>query len=434
MDVALYEGETLNITAEISRYSDSEKETMIDKYRKAAEKKAMICPFCHEELRLRAGEIRDIHFAHLKGKSCQGAEAYDTYHNQTKRENKKHTVIKEIIYNELKGQELIRPDLKVEYGYKEKAEEKWKHYPDIYLNKNGREFAVSVITNVHEIGDEKIVKTINKRNKYFKEKGLESIWFVEDRELADDYEHRVLHLWEAEYGLAIKTEEDYKWDKLLKELSEEFPGQNIPRLFGYRANGAMNQDVRSLYYVHSIGDEITFSVYRLILDQMQSPFRGFALTEGYRMNISQALIIRDEILLSDKDQEDMNRLEFANQVLFQIEALKAEAALRRQANEVRYGQQTREEYYGSTVQETIAEVAGAYMTVDIDVVEYVSKLKYLSLSPQEAESLFYYLKVHRRELEDYGLTLTEVKKWVRFALGKISEPKIREWLVEIEVL
>ncbi|MNI78318.1 hypothetical protein D3C73_1346850 [compost metagenome] len=51
--------------------------------------------------------------------------------------------------------------------------------------------------------------------------------------------------------MAIKTEEDYKWDKLLKELSEEFPGQNIPRLFGYRANGAMNQDVRSLYYVHS---------------------------------------------------------------------------------------------------------------------------------------------------------------------------------------
>lgn len=39
MDVALYEGKTLNITAEISRYNDSEKNRMIDKYRKAAEKK-----------------------------------------------------------------------------------------------------------------------------------------------------------------------------------------------------------------------------------------------------------------------------------------------------------------------------------------------------------------------------------------------------------
>lgn len=434
MDVALYEGEELNITVEMSRYSDSEKERVIDKYRKAAEKKAMFCPFCHEELRLRAGEINGIHFAHLKGKSCQEAEAYDTYHNQTKRENKKHSVIKEIIYNELKGQELIRPDLKVEYGYKQKAEEKWKHYPDIYLNKNGREFAVSVITNVHEIGDEKIVKTINKRNKYFKEKGLESIWFVEDRELSDDYEHRVLHLWEAEYGLAIKTEEDYKWDKLLKDLSEEFPGHNIPRLFGYRAHGTMNLEVRSLYYVHSIGDGITFSVYRLILDQMKSPFRGFALTEGYRMNISKALIVRDEILLSDKELEDKNRLEFANQVLLKIEALKAEEALRRQVNEIRYEEQARNVYFASTVQETIAEVAPAYMTVDIDVVEYVSKLKYLSLSPQEAEALFYYLKVHKSELEDYGLTLTEVKKWVRYALGKINEQKIRKWLVEIEVL
>ncbi|ASA20083.1 competence protein CoiA family protein [Paenibacillus donghaensis] len=434
MDVALYEGEILNITAEISRYSEVEKERMIDKYRKAAEKKAMLCPYCHEELRLRAGEIRDIHFAHLKGMSCQESEAYDTYHKQTKRENKKHSVIKEIIYNELKGQELIRPDLKVEYGYKEKAEEKWKHYPDIYLNKNGREFAVSVITNVHEIGDEKFVKTINKRNKYFTDKGLESIWFVEDRELADDYEHRVLHLWEAEYGLAIKTEEDYKWDELLKELREQFPGYTIPRLFGYRAHGPMNHDVRSLYYVHSIGDEITFSVYRLILDQMRSPFRAFALTKGYRMNISQALIVRDEILLSDKDQEDGNRLEFANRVLYQIEALEAADAVRRESNETRNEQQAREEYLASIAQETLEEVAEAHFTVEIDVVEYISKLKYLSLSPQESEALFYFLKLHRRELEDYGLTLLDVKKWVRYALGKINDPKIRMWLVEIEDL
>lgn len=422
MDVALYEGKILNITTEISRYSDVEKDSVIDKYRKAAEKKAMSCPFCYEELRLRAGEIRDIHFAHLKGKTCQGAEAYDTYYNQTRRENKKHSVIKEIIYNELKGQELTRPDLKVEYGYKEKAEEKWKHYPDIYLNKNGREFAVSVITNVHEIGDEKVVKTISKRNKYFKDKGLESIWFVEDRELADDYEHRVLHLWEAEYGLAIKTEEDYKWDKLLKELNEEFPGKNIPYLFGYRAHGTMSQDVRSLYYVHSIGDEITFSVYRLILDQMKSPFRGFVLTKGYQMNISQALIVRDEILLSDEEREDRDRLEFANQVLFEIEALKEELALRRQTDE----------YCASTNQEIMIEEDRVHMSIDIDVVEYVSRLKYLSLSPKETKMLFYYLKVHRNELEDYGLTLPEVKKWVKYAMGKISEPKIREWLVEIE--
>ena len=29
-----------------------------------------------------------------------------------------------------------------------------------------------------------------------------------------------------------KTEEDYKWDESLKDLSEEFPGFNIPGLLG----------------------------------------------------------------------------------------------------------------------------------------------------------------------------------------------------------
>lgn len=343
-------------------------------------------------------------------------------------------MIKEIIYNELKGQELIRPDLKVEYGYKEKAKEKWKHYPDIYLNKNGREFAVSVITNVQEIGDDKVVKTINKRNKYFADKGLECIWFVEDRELADDFEHRVLHLWEAEYSLAIKTEEDNKWDKLLRELSEEFSGYNIPHLFGYRAHGPMKYDVRSLYYVHSFGDEITFSVYRLILDQMRSPFRAFALTSGYQMNITQALIVRDEILLSDKDREDRYRSEFTNQVLNRIEALVAEAALRRESIEVINEKHTREEYFATIAQETFGEVLATQVTIDIDLVEYISKLKYLSLSAQESEALFYFLKVHRKELEDYGLTLLEVKKWVRYALGRINETSIRKWLVEIDDL
>lgn len=114
--------------------------------------------------------------------------------------------------------------------------------------------------------------------------------------------------------------------------------------------------------------------------------------------------------------------------------LKAETALRRRENEVKYDQKVREEYFPSSVQEALAEATAVYEAVDIDIVEYVSKLKYLSLSPNEANSLFYYLKQHKGELEDYGLSLTEVKRWVRYALGKISEPKIRTWLVEIEEL
>ncbi|OZQ59281.1 hypothetical protein CA600_29865 [Paenibacillus sp. VTT E-133280] len=430
MEIACYEKEEINIIEELSRYSESQHEGTIDKYRKAAEKGAMTCPFCHEELRLRAGDIRNIHFAHRKGKTCQQSKAYDTYHNQTKRENKKHSVIMAIIYNELKGQELIRPDLKVEYGYKEYPEEKWKHYPDIYLNKNGREFAVSVITNVHEIGDDKVVKTIIKRNKYFADKGLESIWFVEDRELADDFKHRVLHLWEAEYSLAIKTEEDRLWDKFLEELREEFPEHNIFKLFDYKAHGPMTSDVRSLYYVHSVGDDITFSVHRFILDQKRSPFRAFALSEGYRMNISQALIIRDEILLSDKDREDENRLGFANQVLFQIEKVEAEARLERDL----YGVENEQRIIDEEITVPYRQAATTQFIDYIDVIEYLNKLKYLSLTTQETEAFYYYLKRHNKELANYGLTLLEVKKWARYALGKINEQKIRKWLVEIDDL
>lgn len=433
MDIAMYEGELLNITSELSRYEESEKERVIDKFKKAAEKKAMTCPYCHEQLLLRAGEIRDIHFAHLSGKTCQESKAYDTYNRQTARESQKHTVIKEIIYNELKGQELIRPDLKVEYGYKEKATEKWSQYPDIYVNKNGREFAVSIITNVHQIGDQKVVKAINSRNKYFAGKGLETIWFVEDRELADDYERRVLHLWEAEYGLAIKTEEDHKWDKLLQELYEEFPEYNLYTLFGYKAHGSMKGDVRSLYYVHSVGDEITFSVYRLILDQMRSPFRAFALTKGYRMNISQALVIRDEILLSDKDQEDRNRTEFANQVLLQINTIQREASLRDQHTDGDNEQMEKGYNYSELTRQTIKEAAAttAY-SPDFDVVASITNLKILTIAPYEAECLYWFLKRHKDELGDYGLTWLEVKKWVLYALGRVNDPKIRKWLVDIE--
>lgn len=422
MDIAQYEGTVVNINTELSKSSESDRARTIEKYRRIAEKGAMSCPFCNEKLQLRAGEVREIHFAHLKGKSCQEADAYDTYRNQTQRENKKHSVIKEIIYTELKSQEIIKPDLKVEYGYKEKAAEKWKHYPDIYMNKNGREFAISVITNVHNIGDEKVVKTINKRNRYFEEKGLKSIWFVEDRELADDYEHRVLHLWEAEYDLAIKTEEDQIWDQLINDIVDEFPNEKLLDLFHYKAYGPMDVDVRSLYYVHSTGDEISFSVYRLILDEKQSPYRAFAVTRGYRMHMSNALIVRDEILLSDKQREDADRIDFVNEVARKLE----------QAREVEQAAAKVPELSYKEV--AVTALPKAIEVADIDVLEYMEKLNHLRISESEAKTLFKYMKKHRSDLGDYGLSFADVMRTINYALGKIMDPKIRIWLVDIEYL
>lgn len=41
-------------------------------------------------------------------------------------------------------------------------------------------------------------KLIRKRKKYFEEKGIDVIWFVEDRELSIDLKFRVLFRWESE--------------------------------------------------------------------------------------------------------------------------------------------------------------------------------------------------------------------------------------------
>ena len=66
------------------------------------------------------------------------------------------------------------------------------------MQKGSKEFGISILTNVHQRGDENLVKLIRKRQKYFKEKELDVIWFVEDRELSIDLTHRVFFLWESE--------------------------------------------------------------------------------------------------------------------------------------------------------------------------------------------------------------------------------------------
>lgn len=407
MNVAIYEGNEFNITKELRKHPDAEQKRLIEKYRKFTEKGAMTCPFCNGKLLLRAGQIREIHFAHLPGKTCLISEAYDTYQKQIKRENDKHSVIKEIVYNELKSQEKIKPDLKVEYGYREKAAERWRYYPDIYLNKNGHEFAISIITNVHEIGDNNVVTSINRRNDFFGKKGLQPIWFIEERELAEDFDHRVLHLWEAEFRLAIKTNEDRVWDTLLVELINDFPDISIFELLGYRSYGQMNVDVRSLYYVHSTVNETTFSVYRMILDEDRSPYRAFAVSKGYRVNLSDALIVRDEILLSDKNKEEKNRDEFVREVSSKI---------------LEFRERSTTNVLDSLLQESF------------DVIEIFKKLKSATISATEAEGLYHYLKLHRQDLDDYGVRYVDLLSGVRHALGKISDTEIRKWLVEIEYL
>lgn len=120
-----------------------------------------------------------------------------------------------------------------------------------------------------------------------------------------DMNHHVIHLWEAELDIAIKTEEDLKWENILNQLPIDEP---LFKLFDYHHRKAPQSfDVRSLYYVHSTETEIVFTVHRFFVDEIEYPFRAFALNEGYRISLSKALLTKQTIQLSDPEVEEKNR-------------------------------------------------------------------------------------------------------------------------------
>jgi competence CoiA-like predicted nuclease len=300
---ALYEGKLFYLKSYLDTGEDIKAE--LDRLKKRADKGAFRCPYCNDTLILKSGNIREEHFSHRHSRSCEFSEASEVYHQQVKRESKAHSVMKEIIYNELKGQEKTNENMQVDYGYIAKGKEKWRYYPDIIVKNADEEIAITILTNVTANKDEKLVRQIRNRNRYYQNKGMQTIWFVEDAEMSVDMNHHVIHLWEAELDIAIKTEEDWKWENVLNHLPIEEP---LFKLFNYHhRKSPQSFDVRSLYYVHSTETEIVFTVHRFIVDEMKYPFRAFALNEGYQMSMSKALLTKQTIQLSDPEVEEKNR-------------------------------------------------------------------------------------------------------------------------------
>ncbi|MCM3128135.1 competence protein CoiA [Paenibacillus sp. MER 78] len=278
------------------------REQEIESLKKRADKGAYTCPHCVASLIVKAGDIRGVFFAHSSGDACVLNESYNTYKNQTARESKQHSVMREIVHEVLKNQEKVQTDLHVDFGYIAKATEKWNHYPDIILRNHEDELAISILTNVDRSKDSKLTKQIKKRNQYYRDKGLQTIWFIEDQELSLDWGNQVIHLWESEIDLSIKTAEDTQWDVFINGLNNNLP--ELFDIFGYwRKNSEIKMDTRSLYYIHSTQEGIDFSVHRFIIDELQFPHRAFALSKGYRMSISTALSFNEKLALSDTTLE-----------------------------------------------------------------------------------------------------------------------------------
>ncbi|TKJ86067.1 competence protein CoiA [Paenibacillus sp. CFBP13512] len=297
---ALYEGKLFDLEDQINKASDRKQETLTLK--KRAGKGAYTCPHCGSPMLIRAGEIRGIFFAHSSGDACALNDSYNTYKNQTARESKQHSAMKSIVHEVLKNQEKLHSDLHVEFGYIVKATEKWSYYPDIILKNHKNELAISILTNVDRSRDSKLTKQIKKRNQYYKDKGLQTIWFIEEQQLSLDWDHHVIHLWESEIDLSVKTAEDEHWDKFVSGINNN--PTELFDIFGYwQKNSNVTLDTRSLYYIHSTQESIDFSVHRLIIDEMQFPYRAFALSKGYRMSISTALSFNEKLALSDPASE-----------------------------------------------------------------------------------------------------------------------------------
>lgn len=310
MQEAIYEGRNFHLKTHLDAVIDVKNE--LEKLKKSAEKGAFQCPYCGGELIIKSGEIREEHFSHRHSKSCQESVASDVYQQQIKRESKKHSSIKEIIYDELKTQEKLNNELQVDYGFIKKANEKWRYYPDIIVKNKREEIAITILTNVTANKDDNLVKQIKKRNLFYKNKNMKSIWFVEDAELSLDLEYHVIHLWEAELDIAIKTEEDILWETALNNLEVNY---SIYKLFDYYfKNLPKSYDVRSLYYVHTTDTNIVFTVHRFILDEIKHPFRAFAINKGYQISLSKALWTEESMQLSDHDIENENRNSFINLV------------------------------------------------------------------------------------------------------------------------
>lgn len=307
---ALYEGERFNLQSYRSMKSSAKEE--VKRLKKAADKGAFTCPYCSGVLKLKAGEIYEKHFFHPNN-SCTISEASETYQKQIKRESKKHSVMKEIIYDELKTQEKINDHLHVGYGYIEKADEKWKYYPDIIVNNDKNEIAITILTDVTATKDSRLVQQIKKRNEYFKTKNLKPIWFVEETEQSIDMERRVIHLWEAELDIAVKMEEDIKWEEDINDLEIQ---NNLFDLFNYHYQSIpSNYEAFSLYYVKSTETNITFTVQRFMKDQKSYPYRAFALNDSYEIKMSTALLTDDTMQLSDPLIEDQQRKNFLKEAL-----------------------------------------------------------------------------------------------------------------------
>lgn len=240
-------------------------------------------------------------------KHCEETKLFDQaerkYMKQTIEETSLHKALVDIIMDELKTKARLYGNIRVNFGFKEKPN--WTVYPDIYAQLPGKDLAVCIVTNVSPSEDTKLTRQIKRRDTFFKEQGLEIIWFIERNEQAIEKDKNSLILWEAELSIASETIEDERWEDLIPQEDKRFF-----RYFKYPSsfNGEVN--VRSLYYIYNSPESIFLKVQHFLVDRLEEPFRAFLLNDGYEISLAEALAIDDGFKLSNPKIEEQQRKAF----------------------------------------------------------------------------------------------------------------------------
>lgn len=281
-------------------------------FKKLAEKDLFQCPYCQARLIVKNGEERGLYFSHKHSEACEISKKIDhaerKYVKQIERETKIHNVILSVLYDELSNQAERNTQISVQLGYKAKPE--LKEYPDIWVKVGAKEFAFSVVTNVSPGSDTKLANQIIRRQSYFSEQGMVPIWFIEKKEQSIELEKNAIVLWDAELSISAKTPEDSKWDSVLAKIINDNSFFNYYNYPYSRDN--LEIDVRSMYYIYTKEERIVVKVQRFLKDRIEKPYRAFLLNDGYEIPFADALVIKNEFLLSNPEIEKKYRINFMN--------------------------------------------------------------------------------------------------------------------------
>ncbi|EOR24344.1 hypothetical protein A499_08357 [Niallia nealsonii AAU1] len=298
------------IDNELYRLPYSATKEEVNNFKKLADKDLFQCPHCKAKLIVKYGDTKGIYFSHQHSEACEESRKIDLaekrYSRQIERETKIHNTIQAILHDEISNQAKNNTMIKVDYGFRAKPD--LKEFPDIWVKVADREFALSVITNVNSLVDNKLSNTISKRHQYFLEQGMEPIWFVEKKEQAIEREKNSIVLWDAELTIAAKTNQDREWDSLLASLMKD---TMFFKYFNYPVSTEnIAIDVQSMYYIYSNEDRIVVKVQRFLKDRLEKPYRAFLLGDGYETPFSDAVLIKNEFLLSNSTLEAQYQNEF----------------------------------------------------------------------------------------------------------------------------